>query len=328
MSGQCIRVLIVDDEPTVAMVLAESLERLSKGYIIDTAGNANQALEKISQNNYALMITDYRLPGLNGLDLAVAARRSAPQMLIVLMTAYGTERLRDAADEVGLDGYINKPFTMTQIRQIVQNAIQQTETSNSPLRSRKDQLERPVYEQLKALQANTGARCIMLVSASGYPIETSGQTDGIDVTSVGALVAANFMAAAELGRKLGKGSVFKSSYHEGQGDTDYNLYAYDVNGELLLVVVFGAESKTGAVWFYTKQAASCLASMVGQDVITAALPVSPAGMVSEMSEATPSQNNRRQPQCSSGSLTLWMENSPDDALEDYLSEELDKLLRM
>ena len=73
-----------------------------------------------------------------------------------------------------------------------------------------------------------------------------------------ALVAANFLAAAELSRLLGNDSIFKSSYHEGP---DYNVYAYDVNDDLLLAVIFGPETKTGAVWFYTKQAAAALAEM-------------------------------------------------------------------
>ncbi|HEX2981523.1 MAG TPA: response regulator [Anaerolineaceae bacterium] len=327
MSIQRKRILIVDDEPTVAMVLAESLERLSKGYIIDTASDAAEALKKIAGHPYDLMITDYRMPGMNGLDLAVTARRTSPKTQIVLMTAYGTDRLQSAADEIGLSGYISKPFTMPQIREIVEHVVEKTENNEDPYRAGKKALERPVYQELKQLQANTGARCIMLISSNGYPVETAGQTNNIDVTSVGALVAANFMAAAELANMLGKGTVFKSSYHEGQGGTDYNLYAYDVNGDLLLVVVFGAESKAGAVWFYTKQTAASLEALIGKGLVTT-LPIQSAHPLSVSPEGTNEDSSDWLDGNPSGSKSVGAVASPGQSLDQYLSQELDNLLQL
>jgi hypothetical protein len=87
-----------------------------------------------------------------------------------------------------------------------------------------------------------------------------GQTKKLDITNISALVAANFIAAAELANLVGSpNSIFKSSYHEGN---DYNIYSYDVNGELLLAVIFGTESKPGVVWFYTKQTATELTPLL------------------------------------------------------------------
>ncbi len=95
---------------------------------------------------------------------------------------------------------------------------------------------------------------MLLLTTGGYPVEVLGTKQGdLDISSVAALVAANFMAAMELSRLLGNASIFKSSYHEGP---DYNIYSYEVNDELLLAVIFGTESRPGAVWFYTKQVAS------------------------------------------------------------------------
>jgi hypothetical protein len=89
----------------------------------------------------------------------------------------------------------------------------------------------------------------------------------LDISSVSALVAANFIAAAELARLLGNNtSIFKSSYHEGP---DYNIYSHDINGHLLLAVIFGTESKPGAVWFYTKQAVTDLLPLVGEHFVLA-----------------------------------------------------------
>ena len=272
------RVLIVDDEPNVAEVLAESLKTMQGGYTVDIASDGQQALALLRQIPYSLVITDYKMPGMNGLDLARQARRISPGTQIVLMTAFGTEGLRDAAGKLQLDGYIDKPFTIQQIREIVENAVACTREQASR-ETGKHTVQQPVFDQLKTLQANTGARCIVLLSSGGYPIETAGQTGGLDITSIAALVAANFIAAAELAKLLGRGSVFKSSYHEGHDGTDYNIYAYDIDSDFLLAVVFGAESKPGVVWFYTKQAANALAPLVkeqARSVSLAARPTMPA----------------------------------------------------
>lgn len=251
------RILIVDDEPNVTLVLSRSLRKLGDNYHVETAQSGHEALTKLEDGSYELVITDYKMPKMSGLDLAIAVRDLAPQTQVVLMTAHGTGALRTMAGDMELDGYIDKPFTMDQIREIVEAAVSSTEAEDPYLIGDRE-IEDAVYAQLEALQSDTGARCVMLLSSGGYPIEVVGMTQNLDASTVGTLVAANFMAAVELSRLLGNNSIFKSSYHEGP---DYNIYSYDVNGDVLLAVIFGAETKTGAVWFFTKQTAATLAEM-------------------------------------------------------------------
>jgi CheY-like chemotaxis protein len=251
------RILIVDDEPNVTLILSRSLDKLDKEYAIETAQSGVEALSKIEQKPYALVITDYKMPEMNGLDLAMAIRKIAPETQVILMTAHGTGALQNTASGLDLDGYIDKPFKLSEIRNIVEAAVNSTEVAD-PYRSGERGVEDRVSDHLASLQEDTGARCVMLLSSGGYPIEIAGMTEGLNTSTVGALVAANFMAAVELSKMLGNTSIFKSSYHEGP---DYNIYAYDVTGELLLAVIFGTEAKTGAVWHYTKQTASELAEL-------------------------------------------------------------------
>lgn len=117
------RVLIVDDEPNVTMVLAGGLEKLGEEYAIDTAHSGDEALAKMEQTKYALLITDYKMPGMDGLDLAQTVRAISPDTQVILMTAYGNQVLRDTAEHLGLDGYIDKPFSVTQIRELVKRAV-------------------------------------------------------------------------------------------------------------------------------------------------------------------------------------------------------------
>lgn len=249
------RVLIVDDEPNVAMILAANLEKLGEGYDVDTAHSGDEALVKMEQTAYTLVLTDYKMPGLSGLDLARIVRQTSPSTRVVLMTAYGTDELRNITGQFNLDGYLDKPFTMAQIRKIVERAVSRTQDEQDPYRSGTQTLEQPVHDHLQALQSDTGARCVLLLSSSGYPVEIAGQTDGLDIPVLSALVAANFVAAAEIARQFGTSSIFRSSYHEG---TDYNIYSYDLIGDLMLAVIFDSHSKPGTVWFYTKQTAATL----------------------------------------------------------------------
>lgn len=257
------RVLIVDDEPNLAIMLATSLEALGEEYIFETAHNGQEALVKLEQNSYTLLITDYNMPGMTGMDLAKTVRQISPGTRVILMTAYGSHKLRTMIEQLRLDGYIDKPASTIEIREIVKkvvgHATHQTEEAD-PYRSGQRTVDDAINQHVNALQSNTGARCVLLISSGGYPISVMGATDGLDVSSISALVAANFLASVELANLLGSSSSnFKSSYYEGN---DYNIYSYDINEDLLLAVIFGSESKPGVVWFYTKQTATTLVPLV------------------------------------------------------------------
>jgi|GEM_PF-651809 len=254
-------VLIVDDEPHVAVLLANALKKLGDEYLFEATQSSTTALEMIRQAKvpYDLVITDYKMPDLSGVDLAQAVRNISPRTQIVVMTAYGTEQLRETVADLGIEGYISKPFSMTQIREIVKQVLERTAYRDVHPSSASAVVDVNVHKHLHTLRVNVGARCVLLLGVSGYPLDFDGITEGMDIASLSALVAANFMAAAEIGRLLGSGSVFKSSYHEGP---EYNIYSYDIDGKFLLAVIFGPNSKPGAVWFYTKQAAAEILPLV------------------------------------------------------------------
>ena len=131
------RVLVVDDEANVTLTLAAGLERLGDEYIVDTASNGDEALTKLKQTDYSLLITDYKMPGMSGIDLAETVRETSPDTQLMLMTAYGSAALRDAAEHLGVDAFIDKPFTMAQIREMVANAMAGQAEDSDPERVRR-----------------------------------------------------------------------------------------------------------------------------------------------------------------------------------------------
>ncbi|RME51457.1 MAG: response regulator [Caldilineae bacterium] len=257
------RILVVDDEPSVAIMVSDGLEMLGDEYEIDIAHNAYEALKKLQEFPYVLVVTDYNMPEMSGLELFQAMQHVAPETRVVLMTAYGTEKLQEQIRQLGLAGYIDKPFRIEEIREVARRAVRHTtqQQADSPSPAA-PQMAEEVNRCLKELQVQTGARCILLVTSNGFAMDMTGQTRHLDVISISALVAANFLAARELANLLGsRASAFKSSYYEGD---EYNIYSYEINRQFLLAVLFGAECKPGIVWFYTKQTVSELERLLAE----------------------------------------------------------------
>jgi CheY-like chemotaxis protein len=112
-------VLLVEDEVLVRMSTADSVKRL--GCTVETAGTAERALELLKGNaDFHLMITDIRLPGMGGVELAAEARRLKPGMMIAVASGY-----RDSALQASLPPnttYLVKPYTVTDLRPLLERA--------------------------------------------------------------------------------------------------------------------------------------------------------------------------------------------------------------
>ena len=253
------RVLIVDDEESVAIVLAAGLSR-SKQYDVETATSGTDALTKFQANRFDLILTDYRMPDMSGIELSQKIRQIDPQAVIMLMTAYDSSQVRQQADKLDLHEYIQKPIPVADVRAIVEKALAQTLVESSkPLPT--NGVDNSVNEYIRKLRLDTRADCALLLRAAGHLVVVDGHTPELDVNGISALIAANFMAATELARLLGNKSVFRSSFHEGP---DYDIYAYDVNSDFLLAVIFGSRSKAGLVRHYTQETAVNLLPLLAQ----------------------------------------------------------------
>jgi len=113
------RVLVVDDEALIRWSLRQRLE--ADGYEVVDAPDARSALERASRTHLA--VVDRRLPDGDGLNLAAALRRRRPDRPIILMTAFGSPELDDAAREHGIDVVILKPFDVDQLLEIIDSRL-------------------------------------------------------------------------------------------------------------------------------------------------------------------------------------------------------------
>ena len=99
--------LVVDDEDVVRHVLAMQLEAL--GYQCVTASGGREALRKMSDQDFALVMLDVRMPGMSGLDVLERVRRDDPGTCVVMLTAVVDATTAGAAMSLGADDYIIKP---------------------------------------------------------------------------------------------------------------------------------------------------------------------------------------------------------------------------
>jgi DNA-binding NtrC family response regulator len=119
VEGACI--LIVDDDEGVRENLGELFEMV--GYSIMTAPNATEALQKLAQHDVDLLLTDYRMPGPNGVELIESARRVKPGLRAILMTAFGDSLTEIESVRRGAIGYVNKPFEADEITGLVSRIL-------------------------------------------------------------------------------------------------------------------------------------------------------------------------------------------------------------
>ena len=122
-SGRGKRILVVDDEATLIFFLKKDLQEVEDNLFVDVASSGEDALKKLTYHRYDLLITDLNMPGISGFTLAEVARSMQPDIHIVIMTAFGSQEVRDEANSLEVDGYLTKPFPTAELREIVSNIL-------------------------------------------------------------------------------------------------------------------------------------------------------------------------------------------------------------
>ena len=114
-------VLIVDDEKNIRLTLSQSLESLELE--TDTAVNGEEALAKLKEKDYGLVLLDLRLPGMDGMEVLRRLREIRPDIRVIIITAYGTIESAVDAMKLGAVDFIQKPFSPKEIRGLVSQVM-------------------------------------------------------------------------------------------------------------------------------------------------------------------------------------------------------------
>ncbi|MBI1816416.1 MAG: sigma-54-dependent Fis family transcriptional regulator [Deltaproteobacteria bacterium] len=118
------RILVVDDERAMQLALRGLLSK--EGYSVDTASSGEEAVRKIEGGDFHLVITDLSMSGMDGLGVLARARAFDPDLAVVMITAYGSEKIAVEAMKTGAADYIPKPFDNDEMRVLVGKVMENT----------------------------------------------------------------------------------------------------------------------------------------------------------------------------------------------------------
>ncbi|MFN2166605.1 MAG: response regulator [Anaerolineae bacterium] len=117
------RILIADDEARVLLILHDSLKKLGDGYEIATAHDGLEALQLALDGPFDLVISDLRMPGLSGVELARRIKAARPGTEFIWITAYGCYNVADECAHLGILTCLDKPLEIREIRKRVKEAL-------------------------------------------------------------------------------------------------------------------------------------------------------------------------------------------------------------
>jgi len=118
-------VLIVDDEEDLTWSIAKHLSKDKERYDLYAVNSGADALLKLQETDIDLVVTDIRMPEISGLDLLMKVREFYPQTKVIIMTAYGSSEIQEEANKRGCFKYIEKPFEISQLRQMILDGVEE-----------------------------------------------------------------------------------------------------------------------------------------------------------------------------------------------------------
>ncbi|HVN70958.1 MAG TPA: response regulator [Desulfomonilia bacterium] len=116
------KILLIDDDETIRDSM--SMFFLGEGIPIDTLETGEEGIKALEKQHYDIIITDYRLPGMDGLTFLRRIRELCPDSFRILITAYRSKEVLAAAARLGADEYIEKPFTTKLIKDALSRYVE------------------------------------------------------------------------------------------------------------------------------------------------------------------------------------------------------------
>lgn len=123
-----LNILLVDDDRNLATTLSHGLRKaMGEAVSVVFCSSGPEALSRLATQSFDAVVSDFNMPGMSGLELLNKIRQDYREMILVLITAYGTDALEEEIHRLGI-GYITKPFEPTRLVQIIHGLIRGQET--------------------------------------------------------------------------------------------------------------------------------------------------------------------------------------------------------
>jgi DNA-binding NtrC family response regulator len=120
MTGNKLRVLVLDDEPIVCKRLQPALEKL--GFAVDTFTQSVEAMHQVQQSAYDIVITDLKMKEIDGMRFLEEVKKQRPQTEVIVITGFATMETAKQSFQKGVFDFIAKPFKLSEIQDVVTRA--------------------------------------------------------------------------------------------------------------------------------------------------------------------------------------------------------------
>ena len=123
-----LNILLVDDDRNLATSLSYGLRKaMGEAISVAVCFSGSEALSMVATQTFDVVVSDFNMPGPSGLEFLCRIRQEYREIILVLITAYGTDVLKEGADQLGV-GYITKPFEPSFLVQLIKDLVQGEET--------------------------------------------------------------------------------------------------------------------------------------------------------------------------------------------------------
>lgn len=119
-SDEKTKILVLDDEPIVCKRLKPALEK--KGYEVETFFRSIEALNRIRERNFDIVITDLKMEGLNGMEFLAEVKEHSPETEVIVITGFATMEAAKESFQKGVFDFLAKPFKLGEIHEVVKKA--------------------------------------------------------------------------------------------------------------------------------------------------------------------------------------------------------------
>jgi DNA-binding response OmpR family regulator len=259
------QILVVDDHFEMLEFLRSMLELSNHEYQVLGVPSAEEGLLELRRTPFDLLITDVRLPGMSGFELARKVKKLREDIPIIMITGYSSEQGKKEASEVGITRYFKKPLDTDALLATVHTTLYGVETVvgvESVAEVVEMELPADVRRRLETLRSDTGARQVMLSTLEGQILYEGGAGGTLALSKLAGYIAESMRSSFLLADQLESPEPFSIQYQAGQ---KYDLYSANVGLNYFVAIFFDAQARRGrlgTIWVFAQRAINDLQTML------------------------------------------------------------------
>jgi CheY-like chemotaxis protein len=259
-------ILVVDDQRDIAEFLRTTLEAAEQGYAVACVPSGEEALLEIQRQTFALVVVDYRLPGMTGLELIRHIQKRSKTTRFLLVTGYDIEEERAELDRLGVTEVLGKPIDLEVFTTAVEAAIKGERRPPKAVQEAPivmlDFDEGLVFDYISALQLDLGAIAVLFADRAGAIRLEKGSVGSRELGDLGGLLAESFITSVGVSSWVSDGPPSFVHYYDG---SRYDIYTLAVDASYFMIVIYpgNAQTKLGPVLSYGRRTVKKILSALG-----------------------------------------------------------------